>query len=62
MDNSKKPELKNPKKGANWLSQLFFCWLMPIMYKGTRRGLNTADLTKCLRRDKSEDLGDKLEL
>ncbi|XP_053697137.1 ATP-binding cassette subfamily C member 4 [Sabethes cyaneus] len=61
MDSSRKPEKKNPRKGAFCASQLLFCWLLPLFYKGCRWGLNKDDLTKCLKKDKSEDLGDHLE-
>lgn len=61
MDFSKKPERANPRKGANPLSQLFFLWMTPVFWKGTRKGLNTDDLTHCLRIDESEVLGDELE-
>ena len=60
IDNTKKPEKKNPKKGTFCLSKLIFGWMVPYLFKGSRRGLNKDDLTKCLKEDKSEDLGDKL--
>uniref|UniRef100_A0A182JZF0 Uncharacterized protein n=1 Tax=Anopheles christyi TaxID=43041 RepID=A0A182JZF0_9DIPT len=61
MDSSPKPVKKNPRKGAFCLSQLFFGWLLPLFYRGSRRGLGKDDLTKCLKADRSEDLGDVLE-
>ncbi|XP_055606093.1 ATP-binding cassette sub-family C member 4-like [Uranotaenia lowii] len=61
MDNSSKPEKKNPRKGAFCLSQLLFGWLLPLFGRGCLHGLNKDDLTKCLKQDKSEDLGDRLE-
>uniref|UniRef100_A0A182YM29 Uncharacterized protein n=1 Tax=Anopheles stephensi TaxID=30069 RepID=A0A182YM29_ANOST len=61
MDSSTKPVKKNPRKGAFCLSQLFFGWLLPLFYRGSRRGLGKDDLTKCLRADRSEDLGEELE-
>lgn len=61
MDSSKKPTCTNPRKHANILSQLLFVWAIPILYKGSRKGLGQDDLTKCLKIDRSEDLGDKLE-
>ncbi|EAA08388.5 AGAP003221-PA [Anopheles gambiae str. PEST] len=61
MDSSTKPVKKNPRKGAFCLSQLFFGWLLPLFYRGSRRGLGKDDLTKCLKADRSEDLGDELE-
>ncbi|XP_030376299.1 multidrug resistance-associated protein 4 [Scaptodrosophila lebanonensis] len=61
MDSSAKPERKNPRHRANIFSQLIFAWTVPLMYKGSRKGLNTDDLTKCLAEDESEPLGDRLE-
>lgn len=62
MDHSKKPQKEHPNKNANILSQLFFGWIMPILYKGSRFGLTTEDLTKSLECDDSEDLGNRLEV
>lgn len=61
MDFSRKPERKNPRSGANPLSVLFFLWMAPVFWRGSRKGLNTDDLTKCLKKDDSEVLGDELE-
>lgn len=62
MDSTKKPEHKNPRKGANPLSQLMFGWVIPTLFKGVRNGLNVDDLTQCLKEDQSELLGDKLDV
>lgn len=61
MDHSKKPEKENPKKKSNPLSQLFFTWTIPLLCKGAKKGLNQDDLTKCMEKDRSEELGDRLE-
>ncbi|KAM7362920.1 CF transmembrane conductance regulator isoform 2-T6 [Cochliomyia hominivorax] len=61
MDSSQKPQKENPRRYANILSHLIFGWSIPLLYKGSRRGLNTEDLTKCLPEDCSEELGDALE-
>lgn len=61
MDSSAKPQKENPRRYANILSQLIFGWSIPLLYKGSRQGLNTEDLTKCLPEDCSEELGDALE-
>lgn len=61
MDHSKKPESENPKARANPLSQLFFTWTIPLLCKGSKKGLNQEDVTKCLEKDRSEHLGDRLE-
>ncbi|XP_043656868.1 ATP-binding cassette sub-family C member 4 [Drosophila teissieri] len=61
MDSSAKPTRKNPRQHANIISQLIFAWAIPLLYRGSRRGLNTDDLTQCLKEDQSEQLGDRLE-
>uniref|UniRef100_A0A182J5C3 Uncharacterized protein n=1 Tax=Anopheles atroparvus TaxID=41427 RepID=A0A182J5C3_ANOAO len=61
MDSSRKPVKRNPRKGAFCLSQLLFGWLLPLFYRGSRRGLGKDDLTKCLKADRSEQLGDRLD-
>ncbi|XP_004519652.1 multidrug resistance-associated protein 4 [Ceratitis capitata] len=61
MDSTRKPEKINPRRHANILSQLLFVWAIPLLFKGSKRGLNTDDLTKCMPKDCSEDLGDSLE-
>lgn len=61
MDFGKKPKHENPRKGANPISQLFFLWITPLLWKGMKNGLKSDDLCKCLKNDKSEVLGDDLE-
>lgn len=61
MDFSKKPKRQNPRKRANLMSQLFFVWIVPLLWNGMKNGLTTKDLTKCLRKDRSDTLGDDLE-
>ncbi|EDV90434.1 GH23376 [Drosophila grimshawi] len=61
MDSSVKPERKNPRERANCLSQLIFAWAVPLLFRGSRQGLTTDDLTACLKDDHSEQLGDRLE-
>lgn len=61
MDYSKKPEKENPRSSSNPLLQLTFLWMLPLLYRGSKKGLSTDDLTKCMEKDNSELLGDKLE-
>lgn len=61
MDSGKKPDKTNPRRGVNIISQIFFIWIIPLFWKGVRRGLTTEDMTKCLDKDKSDALGDELE-
>lgn len=61
MNSSKKSTIENPRRGANLLSQLFFVWTVPLLWKGMKNGLSSKDLTKCLEKFKSEALADNLE-
>lgn len=61
MDNSKKPEKVHPKENANIINRIFLTWIVPTLFKGSRSGLTTDDLTKSLKDDDSHILGDKLE-
>lgn len=62
MDHTSKPMLPNPQRGAWFGSRLFFIWILPILWNGSRNGLSSKNLTKCLAVDKSADLGDRLEV
>ncbi|XP_044268658.1 ATP-binding cassette sub-family C member 4-like [Tribolium madens] len=53
--------LENPKRKANIISKLFFLWMVKLCYKGTKKGLEIADLYKTLSSDQSEKLTDELE-
>ena len=61
MDKSKKPDKQNPRYNANIFSQIIFGWTIRLMFKGCRYGITSNNLTKCLDKDLSEDLGDELE-
>ncbi|XP_017778100.1 PREDICTED: multidrug resistance-associated protein 4 [Nicrophorus vespilloides] len=52
----------NPHRKANILSRLCFTWMIGLFRKGVKYGLKVSDLYKTLDRDKSDMLGDKLEL
>lgn len=62
MHNPKVPINENPRKNVNSISQLTFWWLIPTLYKGSKNGLDHEDVTKCLDRDCSTMLGNKLEM
>ncbi|GBP41931.1 hypothetical protein EVAR_31694_1 [Eumeta japonica] len=50
------------KKGRpGFFSRMFFCWMVPVFYHGTRRDLNEDDLVPAKRIYDSKELGDKLE-
>ncbi|KAF7268017.1 hypothetical protein GWI33_018818 [Rhynchophorus ferrugineus] len=65
MDDSESNEFKNksqhPREKANFLSNLFFCWGLPIFYKGWVKDFGEDDLYKPLGEHESHKLGDKLE-
>ncbi|XP_046746888.1 ATP-binding cassette sub-family C member 4-like [Diprion similis] len=61
MDRREKKSLRNPKETSNILSRLFFGWMVPIFWKGTKRDLEVTDLYDPLKSDESESLGDRLE-
>lgn len=61
MDSSKKPINENPGKKASLLSRLFILWIVPLLFRGHRAGLNADDLCKCIDGDVSEDLGNTLQ-
>lgn len=61
MDYSEKPSNKNPRSSRNPLSQFLLLWIVPFLFRGTTKGLNADDLTKCMKKDHSETLGDQLE-
>lgn len=65
MDDSASDEFRNkaehPRTKANFFSNLFFCWGLPIFYKGWIKDFNEDDLYKPLKEHESHKLGDKLE-
>ncbi|CAG9767557.1 unnamed protein product [Ceutorhynchus assimilis] len=65
MDDSASDEFRNksdhPRCKANFLSNLFFCWGLPIFYKGWIKDFGEDDLYKPLKEHESHRLGDKLE-
>lgn len=61
MDNSSKPRQPNPQSFAWFGSQLYFIWIVPLLWNGSNNGLSDANLTECLPVDKSSELGDRLE-
>lgn len=49
MDYSKKPDRKNPRKGANPLSQFLFLWMVPVMFRVSHAAPNAAVLAVALQ-------------
>ncbi|EDV92547.1 ATP-binding cassette sub-family C member 4 [Drosophila grimshawi] len=60
MDSSTKPDRKNPCEEASFISRLIFAWAVPLLFRGSRQGLTALDLTECLKADRSEHLGNRL--
>ncbi|XP_030747810.1 probable multidrug resistance-associated protein lethal(2)03659 [Sitophilus oryzae] len=65
MDDSDSSEYKNkpehPREKSNFLANLFFCWGLPIFYKGWVKDFGEDDLYRPLKEHESHRLGDKLE-
>ncbi|XP_067128878.1 ATP-binding cassette sub-family C member 4-like [Centruroides vittatus] len=58
MENKQK---SNPFDSAGVFSRAFFCWLFPIIIKGTKRLLTEEDLYEISKTDTSEYLGNMLQ-
>lgn len=51
----------NNYKRANILSKVWFVWMLPTFWRGYKRDLYDADLTKPKENHLSDKLGDRLE-
>ncbi|XP_017062180.1 probable multidrug resistance-associated protein lethal(2)03659 [Drosophila ficusphila] len=61
MQSMKADELpENPRERSNPLSSLFFCFAMPVLFKGRKKTLEQTDLYRALKAHKSDSLGDRL--
>lgn len=54
--------LENPRQTANIASVLFFGWSIPIFKKTYKHILHSNDAIEPLNNDRSEYLGDRLEM
>ncbi|CAH1101123.1 unnamed protein product [Psylliodes chrysocephalus] len=61
MDSSRKHINPSPQKNANFISKLFFCWLLPFFKFGYSNNLKTTDIYDTLQQDKCESYIDKLQ-
>lgn len=61
MESSRVKYKQNPSENANWLSKLFFVWIVPFYEVRNRDGINLNDVYEPLKCDRSELLGDRLE-
>lgn len=52
----------NPREKANILSVLLFTWTLPLFRKGYAKILELEDIFQPLTSDRSESLGDRLEV
>lgn len=52
----------NPREKTNFLSILFFTWTIPLFKKGYAKVLQFDDIFQPLKSDKSDVLGDRLEV
>lgn len=52
----------NPCENANFFSKTFFVWVMPFYKMRNRNGININDVYEPLKCDRSESLGDRLEV
>lgn len=52
----------NPRENANFLSVLCFAWVVPFFKKGFKKNLQLEDVYRVLERDRSESMGDQLEM
>ncbi|GJQ74461.1 hypothetical protein Trydic_g21331 [Trypoxylus dichotomus] len=61
MDTGFRLAKDNPKKSANFLSKLFFVWLVKLFRRGVKDGISLQDLYAPMASDNSKTLGNKLE-
>ncbi|CAG9768550.1 unnamed protein product [Ceutorhynchus assimilis] len=52
---------RHPYQNANFLSKIFYIWMLPIFKVGLKKDLNEEDLLPPLKSHNAQDLGDKLE-
>lgn len=52
----------NPRESAHVLSVVFFTWTLPLFKKGYEKILKLGDIFQPLITDRSDTLGDRLEM
>lgn len=62
MESAKLKLPSNPRETANVLSKLFFAWMIPFFKTGYKHVLRINDMYEPLASDKSELLGNRLEV
>lgn len=61
MESSRVKYPANPCENANFLSKIFFVWIIPFYKVRNKNGINMNDVYEPLKCDQSESLGDRLE-
>ncbi|XP_056606564.1 multidrug resistance-associated protein 4 [Triplophysa dalaica] len=61
MEPINKDAKSNPAARANLFSQIFFCWLNPLLRIGSKRRLEEDDMYNVLPEDQSKRLGEELQ-
>lgn len=62
MESTKRKLPTNPREKAGIFSILFFCWTFPIFKKGYSKVLQLDDIFQPLNVDRSELLGNRLDV
>lgn len=62
MESTKRKLPPNPREKTNLLSLLFFTWTIPLFKKGYGKVLELEDIFQPLKSDRSDKLGDRLEV
>lgn len=62
MESAKRKLPPNPREKANILSVLFFVWTLPLFKKGYAKVLELEDIFQPLTCDRSESLGNRLNV
>lgn len=61
MESTKQKFQPNPRDNTNFLSTIFFIWIIPFFKKGYTKVLQMDDMFRPLKCDHSDLLGDRLE-
>ncbi|XP_056639846.1 ATP-binding cassette sub-family C member 4-like isoform X1 [Diorhabda sublineata] len=61
MDSTKKHDNPSPEVSANFLSKIFFCWIIPLFKYGNKHNLRPEDIYNPLPSDKCDSMVSQLE-
>lgn len=62
MESSRRTLPENPRENSNLLSILTFAWTVPIFQKGYTKVLEFQDFYRPMNCDRSDSLGERLEM